>query len=64
MTNTFTAGDVIRTRCVWNNQTNLPVSFGENTEQEMCFGFAMYYPKRNFVTWAQPSVQASCGVTK
>lgn len=38
-------GDVIRTRCTWKNPTDLPVVFGENTDNEMCFGFVGLLPK-------------------
>ncbi|MBH9751115.1 peptidylglycine alpha-amidating monooxygenase, partial [Clostridioides difficile] len=63
-TSTLAYGDTIRTRCVWNNTTNAAVGFGENTEQEMCFSFMMYYPKRDLATWLQPTIGATCGVTK
>jgi hypothetical protein len=33
------AGDTMQTECVFNNNTSLPVSFGESTGDEMCFGF-------------------------
>lgn len=32
-------GDKIKTQCVYNNNTNKTVSFGEATGEEMCFGF-------------------------
>jgi hypothetical protein len=38
-------GDVVRTICSFNNDTNRTVTFGENTGNEMCFNFATYYPK-------------------
>ncbi|HEX6245317.1 MAG TPA: hypothetical protein VFZ61_30555 [Polyangiales bacterium] len=37
-------GDVITTTCVFNNTTNRTVTFGESTNDEMCFNFAAYYP--------------------
>jgi hypothetical protein len=37
-------GDVITTSCFFTNKTSRNISFGESTESEMCFNFAMYYP--------------------
>jgi hypothetical protein len=36
---TLKAGDTIATKCTYNNNTAVPVSFGESTGNEMCFGF-------------------------
>jgi cytochrome c5 len=41
---TVNNGDRITTTCVYSNSTNARVSFGTNTEDEMCFNFALYYP--------------------
>jgi len=38
-------GDTITTTCVYTNNTNKDIRFGESTESEMCFNFALYYPK-------------------
>jgi hypothetical protein len=38
-------GDTVETTCVYDNDSNSAVTFGENTENEMCFNFAVYYPK-------------------
>jgi hypothetical protein len=38
-------GDVVHTSCFYTNPTNQDVYFGMNTEDEMCFNFAAYYPK-------------------
>jgi hypothetical protein len=38
------AGDVINTSCYYTNMTGATVTFGENTGNEMCFNFALYYP--------------------
>jgi hypothetical protein len=38
-------GDVITTTCVYDNDTNKNITFGESTDNEMCFNFASYYPK-------------------
>lgn len=50
-------GDVIRTRCRWENDTDRRVTMGEGTSDEMCFAFLMYYPKVTSKdwTWATPS---------
>jgi dopamine beta-monooxygenase len=37
-------GDVMRTRCTWSNPGDTAISWGENTSDEMCFNFFMYYP--------------------
>lgn len=38
------AGDVINTSCFYTNKSSNTVTFGENTGNEMCFNFALYYP--------------------
>jgi hypothetical protein len=59
---TLRPGDVVSTRCVWTNVTDHPVRFGEFTEDEMCFSFAMYYPRITAPRWAYyvPTVMARC----
>ncbi len=37
-------GDELRTTCTYDNPGGTAVSFGERTEDEMCFNFAMVYP--------------------
>jgi mono/diheme cytochrome c family protein len=37
-------GDKIATTCSYMNDTGRTVNFGQNTDQEMCFNFALYYP--------------------
>ncbi|MEM6989457.1 MAG: hypothetical protein AAF721_03135 [Myxococcota bacterium] len=37
-------GDELVTQCVYDNTYGIPVSFGEDTEDEMCFNFIMAYP--------------------
>jgi hypothetical protein len=37
-------GDTVTTTCVYDNPTNRNITFGENTGNEMCFNFALYYP--------------------
>jgi hypothetical protein len=38
------AGDVVTTTCTFDNDTNRAITFGEDTGNEMCFNFAVYYP--------------------
>ena len=60
-----TAGDVVSTRCAWNNPGNTAVTFGENTGNEMCFTFAMYYPKIAAMNWnwTLPALLSKCAPT-
>jgi hypothetical protein len=37
-------GDTVTTTCIFTNPSNKDVTFGENTGNEMCFNFAVYYP--------------------
>lgn len=37
-------GDAIRTTCDYHNPYDFDVTFGEETEDEMCFNFVMVYP--------------------
>lgn len=62
---TIVPGDVISTRCVWENDTDKDVHWGENTEDEMCFSFTAYYPKINVPNWSWgvPSVASQCSPT-
>lgn len=61
-------GDVMRTRCGYNNPGDTAVGFGEGTGDEMCFNFVGYYPAipdKTFLglpifTWVTPSLRASC----
>jgi hypothetical protein len=57
--------DVVKTRCAWKNTTNTDVKFGENTEDEMCYSFTMYYPRidSNLWTWALPALGSQCSPT-
>ena len=40
-------GDKVITSCTYENDTFDPVVFGENTGNEMCFNYVMYYPSPN-----------------
>jgi hypothetical protein len=37
-------GDTVTTTCTYDNPGDTAVTFGENTGNEMCFNFAVYYP--------------------
>ncbi len=41
-------GDVVKTTCSYKNTTAKTVTFGENTDDEMCFNFVTYYPMDAF----------------
>jgi hypothetical protein len=43
-------GDMIRTTCVYDNPTDGTITFGERTEDEMCFNFVSAYPTGALVT--------------
>jgi hypothetical protein len=63
---TANGGDLVRTRCAWDNPGDTDVTFGEQTSDEMCFGFAMYYPKieaQGFF-WGLPAALSSCAPTQ
>lgn len=57
------AGDKIRTRCTWKNRGSGTVEFGEDTADEMCYSFSMYYPRISNLPWALPAQLAQCDVT-
>ncbi|APR85313.1 Hypothetical protein A7982_10662 [Minicystis rosea] len=60
------AGDKVSTRCAWQNPGNTVVHFGENTEDEMCFTFELYYPKITIPswTWGAPAYLSKCAPTQ
>ena len=62
---TLATGDVIRTKCSWQNGTGSAVSFGEKTSDEMCYSFTMYYPKikASLWSWALPASGPPLGAT-
>lgn len=37
-------GDSLTTECTYDNTTDSTVRFGQNTSDEMCFNFTVYYP--------------------
>ncbi len=44
------AGDTLTTTCQYNNTTDSTVTFGENTENEMCFNFVVAWPLDQLVS--------------
>ncbi|MEM1033650.1 MAG: peptidylglycine alpha-amidating monooxygenase [Myxococcota bacterium] len=58
-------GDTVHTQCVWNNNTPIQRSFGEGTNDEMCFNFVSYYPRIELSAWnwIAPSLGANCSMT-
>jgi hypothetical protein len=58
-------GDTVRTTCTWENDTSSEVTFGENTDNEMCFNFLSYYPRvaADFWHWLLPAQGAQCDMT-
>jgi hypothetical protein len=55
-------GDTVETRCSWTNSTNDTVTFGEESYNEMCYSFTMYYPKITNPewNWALPALDSIC----
>lgn len=53
-------GDVMRTRCTYKNPSDNFVTFGEATDNEMCFNFTAYYPAIPAYSWVTPSLLAAC----
>jgi hypothetical protein len=62
---TLDVGDVVSTRCAWENQSDTEVTFGQYTENEMCYSFTAYYPRVTSSTWswALPALQATVATT-
>ncbi len=56
------ANDTITTRCDWYNDTTSDVKYGENTSDEMCYSFTVYYPRitTTLWSWAVPAIASSC----
>ena len=59
---TIGAGDSVVTTCRWKNTRPTSVSFGERTEDEMCYSFSMYYPRIDLPgwTWLAPALGSTC----
>jgi mono/diheme cytochrome c family protein len=60
VTATIAPGDVVRTKCSFINPTDREVKQGENTADEMCLDFALYYPRAPILSWAQPAYASTC----
>jgi cytochrome c551/c552 len=62
---TVKGGDRVTTRCYWENPTSQSVGFGEDTNDEMCYSFAMYYPKIESAqwNWMLPAAGSQCKPT-
>jgi hypothetical protein len=58
----LTPGDVVETECVWNNPNPWGVGFGPSTDDEMCYGFSMYYPRIEDPSWhwMLPALGSEC----
>ncbi len=53
----FNPGDSVTTTCTYNNPGDTAVTFGEATENEMCFAFLLLYPINIFQSGSR-----SCGL--
>lgn len=55
-------GDLVTTRCAWQNPTDRPVTFGERTDDEMCYAFVMYWPRIEEPSWhwSLPALSSTC----
>ncbi len=62
---TLNVGDVVRTRCAYQNNTGTEVDFGPYTEDEMCYSFTAYYPRITGTSWswALPALSSSVATT-
>lgn len=65
ITATVNTGDVVKTRCAWNNPGDKDVTFGTSTSDEMCYSFTGYYPKIQSAqwSWALPASASTCKTT-
>ncbi|XXX72353.1 hypothetical protein WMF30_32370 [Sorangium sp. So ce134] len=61
---TLRGGDVVTTRCAWDNPGSSVVEFGERTSDEMCFNFMMYYPHQELGHRDTPAESSTCAPTK
>jgi hypothetical protein len=62
---TIAGGDTVRTRCAWENPGDTAVTFGERTEDEMCFSFTMFWPRVDDPSWhwMTPTQLSRCAAT-
>ena len=43
------SGDTIEAHCIYDNETNQQVKFGERTQDEMCYVFTLAWPAGSLV---------------
>ncbi|MBX3191331.1 MAG: hypothetical protein KF819_30315 [Labilithrix sp.] len=55
------SGDVIRTRCGWENLGDEPVVVGDDADDERCLHVVAYYPDMR-VPWYLPAALSRCAV--
>lgn len=52
----------MNTTCVWSNPDDEAVTWGEGTNDEMCFNFLAYYPLQKDLSWVMPTYASDCAV--
>jgi hypothetical protein len=59
---TLRPGDVVQSKCSWNNPNDHGVGYGPTADDEMCFSYVMYYPKIPAPTWhwSLPALYSTC----
>jgi hypothetical protein len=59
---TLKPGDVVDTSCTWGNPNDHGVGYGPTSSDEMCFSYAMYFPKIQASTWhwSLPALYSTC----
>jgi hypothetical protein len=59
---TLRPGDVVQSKCSWNNPTDHGVGYGPTADDEMCFSYVMYFPKIETPTWhwSLPALYSTC----
>jgi hypothetical protein len=59
---TLRPGDVVQSKCSWNNPSDHGVGYGPTSDDEMCFSYVMYFPKIEASTWnwSLPALYSTC----
>jgi mono/diheme cytochrome c family protein len=59
---TLRPGDVVQSKCSWNNPSDHGVGYGPTSDDEMCFSYVMYFPKIAASTWnwSLPALYSTC----
>ena len=59
---TLRPGDVVTSKCTWNNPTDHGVGYGPTADDEMCFSYVMYFPKIETDSWhwSLPALYSTC----